>query len=55
MDINFITIRQFLLCPSNAFSMPHTQKFDIATACQQAAKRFAKKIATFKDINTKSI
>ncbi|PAV01634.1 hypothetical protein CBG25_15535 [Arsenophonus sp. ENCA] len=38
-----------------AFSSLHTQEFDTATACQQAAKQFAEKFETFRDIDTQAI
>ncbi len=33
---------------SNAFSTLHTQEFDTATACQQAARQFTEKFEIFK-------
>ncbi len=39
----------------NAFPSLHTQEFDTATACQQAAKQFAEKFETFKDIDARAI
>lgn len=54
MDINFSTIR-WSNYASNVFSTLHTQKFDMAIACQQVAKQFAEKIKTFKDIDAKAI
>ncbi|MXP48981.1 hypothetical protein FD733_04785 [Pantoea sp. Eser] len=40
---------------SHAFSTLHTQEFDTATACQQAARVFAEKFETFKDIDARAI
>ncbi|BAN95352.1 hypothetical protein E05_30250 [Plautia stali symbiont] len=39
----------------NVFSSLHTQDFDTATACQQAARLFAKKFETFRDIDARAI
>ncbi|PAV05489.1 hypothetical protein CBG25_06345 [Arsenophonus sp. ENCA] len=39
----------------NAFSSLHTQEFDTETACQQAAKQFAEKFETVKDMDARAI
>ncbi|WP_438805222.1 hypothetical protein [Sodalis sp. (in: enterobacteria)] len=39
----------------NAFSSLHTQEFDTETAYQQAARLFAEKFETFKDIDAWAI
>ncbi|PAV04613.1 hypothetical protein CBG25_07165 [Arsenophonus sp. ENCA] len=39
----------------NAFSTLHTQEFDTATACQQAAKQFTENFKTVKDMDAKAI
>lgn len=39
----------------NAYSTLHTQEFDTASACQQAARQFAEKFETFKDMDAKAI